>query len=105
MEAYKIIILLGDKLMMRRSRNPVLFVVFILVGGLLGGILGEILSQLHGLEWIKMGGANGYRQLFSFSFNPLISTNFMDFSLSLAVRVNFGSLIGIIAGVLLYFRV
>ncbi|NSW89501.1 MAG: hypothetical protein HPY74_02265 [Firmicutes bacterium] len=89
---------------MRRSRNPLLFVIFILVGGLLGGILGEILSQLQGLAWIKMGGVNGYRELFSFSFDPLISTNFLNVGLSLAVRVNFGNLVGIIIGGLLYLR-
>lgn len=89
---------------MRRSRNPLLFVIFVLVGGILGGILGEILSQIQGLSWIKMGGINGYRELFSFSFDPLISTNFIKFGISLAIRINLGNLIGIIIGSLLYLR-
>jgi len=89
---------------MRRSRNPLLFIIFVLVGGILGGILGEILSQIQGLAWIKMGGANGYRELFSFSFDPLVSTNIIRFGISLTIRVNLGNLAGMIIGALLYFR-
>lgn len=90
--------------MRRRSRSTLLFFIFILVGGVLGGILGEILSQIQGLAWIKMGGANGYRELFSFSYDPLINTNLIRFGISLTIRVNFGNLIGIIIGALLYLR-
>ncbi|HHY23890.1 MAG TPA: hypothetical protein GX527_06585 [Clostridiaceae bacterium] len=90
--------------MRRHSRNTLLFFVFILVGGVLGGILGEILSQIQGLAWIKMGGVNGYRELFSFTFDPLISTNFIRFGISLTIRINLGNLVGIIVGALLYLR-
>jgi len=93
-----------EDMFMRRSRSPFLFFVFILIGGMLGGALGAILSQIPGLEWIKMGGVNGYRELFSFSFNPLIDINFIRFGISLAVKINLGSIVGIIIGALLYFR-
>jgi hypothetical protein len=66
--------------------------------------LGEILSQIQGLAWIKMGGVNGYRELFSFTFDPLISTNFIRFGISLTIRINLGNLVGIIVGALLYLR-
>ncbi|HOJ11433.1 MAG TPA: hypothetical protein PK733_12700 [Clostridiales bacterium] len=89
---------------MRRSENPLRFFVFIIVGAVLGGILGEILSQIQGLAWIKMGGVNGYRELLSFSFDPLINTNFLRFGLNLTIRVNFGNLVGIITGVILYLK-
>jgi len=51
-----------------------------------------------------MGGANGYRELFSFSFDPLVSTNIIRFGISLTIRVNLGNLAGMIIGALLYFR-
>lgn len=90
--------------MRRRSKSTLLFFIFVLVGGILGGILGEILSQFQGLAWIKMGGANGYKELFSFSLDPLISTNFIRFGISLTIRVNLGNLIGIILGALFFLR-
>jgi len=51
-----------------------------------------------------MGGVNGYRELFSFTFDPLISTNFIRFGISLTIRINLGNLVGIIVGALLYLR-
>lgn len=87
---------------MRRTRSYKRLLIFVLAGAVIGGILGEILSQFKGLEWIALGGSNGYRELFSLNYNPLINTNFLRLGFDLAVRVNLGSIIGIITGVILY---
>ncbi|HHV97921.1 MAG TPA: hypothetical protein GXX37_15920 [Clostridiaceae bacterium] len=88
---------------MRRNRSLKTLFVFVFTGAVVCGILGEILSQFKGMEWIALGGVNGYRELFSLNYNPLIDTNFLRFGLNLAIRVNLGSVVGIISGVLLYF--
>ena len=90
---------------MRRTGNSLRLVVYVLVGAILGGILGEILSQFNGLQWIKMGGTNGYRELFSINYDPLINTNFLRFGLGLTIRVNLGNVAGIITGLLLYLKI
>ncbi|NMB96158.1 MAG: hypothetical protein GYA02_06050 [Clostridiaceae bacterium] len=87
---------------MRKTRSYKRLLIFVLVGAVIGGILGEILSQFKAVEWIRFGGTNGYRELFSLNYNPLIDTNFLRFGLNLTVRVNLGSIAGIIAGAILY---
>ena len=89
---------------MRKTRNFMWLLVYVLIGAVLGGILGDILSQINGLHWIKLGGTNGYRELFSVNYNPLINTNFLKLELGLTIRVNFGNIIGIITGLILYLQ-
>jgi len=88
---------------MRRNKSYKSLIVFMLTGAVVCGILGEILSQFKGMEWISFGGVNGYRELFSLNYNPLIDTNFLRLGLNVTVRVNLGSVVGMIAGVFLYF--
>ena len=89
---------------MRRARNPWVLVVFLLTGALVGGFAGELLSQYSFFEWMNFGSSSGSIKLFSLSLNPLIDTHILRFGLDLAMRINAGSIIGIVFAILLYTR-
>ena len=87
---------------MRNRKSPWVLLITLLVGALVGCIAGELLSGYSGFGWIGLGGANGYRELFSFSLNPLVDTHFMRLGFDVALRINAGSLLGIVLGILVY---
>ncbi len=89
---------------MRSRKSPWVLLLLILAGALIGGIAGGILAKSPGLAWISLGGDQGYRELFAFSLNPLVDTHVVRLGLEFALRVNAGSLLGIILGIIIYTR-
>ncbi|OGO80715.1 MAG: hypothetical protein A2Y21_01695 [Clostridiales bacterium GWC2_40_7] len=89
---------------MRNKKSPWILLLLILAGALIGGIAGGILAQYPSLAWISLGGANGYRELIAFSMNPLVDTHVIRLGFEFALRVNAGSLLGMILGIILYTR-
>jgi F0F1-type ATP synthase assembly protein I len=90
---------------MRNKRSPWLLVVLILSGALIGGLLSELLAGNPFFAWMSFGGANGYRELFAITFNPLVDSGVMRLGFDLALRVNAGSILGMILGILIYMKV
>lgn len=88
---------------MRNRRNPWLLLVILLFGALVGGIAGEALSKVRYFEWMSFGGVDGYRDLISFTLQSL-DFRVIRVGFDFALRVNAGSLIGIVLGILAYIR-
>jgi len=89
---------------MRGKRNPWLLVVLLLAGALIGGFVGEFLSRYPYFTWISFGGTNGYRELFGFSFTPLIDSGTLRLGFDVALRINAGSILGMIISILIFLR-
>jgi hypothetical protein len=87
---------------MRRSGNAWILLIMVICGAVIGGLAAEILSPYPFFKWMSLGGSGGYRELFAFSFNPLIDMHVLKFGFNLAVRINAGSIIGIFLAILLY---
>lgn len=87
---------------MRKGKNGWIFLLLIIVLSLAGGLLGEILSQYKFFSWMSLGGQNGYITLFSFDLNPLIDFHLLKINFGLTMRLNVGSIIGMILAVIIY---
>jgi hypothetical protein len=90
---------------MRNKKNPMLLFVLLLFGALIGGIAGEFLSRYPYMSWMSFGGVNGYRDLFSFSLNPALDFRVIRFGFNLALKVNFGSVVGIILAFFVFLKI
>ncbi len=97
-------ILQGVAEIMRKSGSGWILLILILSGALTGGIIGEILSGYPFIKWMSLGGADGYRELFSFNFNPLFDASVIRFGFNLSMKVNGGSIIGVLLTLLFYSR-
>jgi hypothetical protein len=91
--------------MMRNKRNPWVLLLLLLAGALIGGIAGEFLSQYPYFSWMSFGGTKGYRELTAFSLDPVIDTNIIRFGMSFALRINMGSIIGMLLSIFIYIRI
>ncbi|NJD04017.1 MAG: hypothetical protein FIA99_15795 [Ruminiclostridium sp.] len=89
---------------MRNRKSPWVLLLLILAGALIGGVAGGILAQSPSFAWVSLGGANGYRELIAFSKNPLFDTHVISLGFEFALRVNAGSLLGVILVIILYAR-
>ncbi len=89
---------------MRRAKSPWILLLFVLCGSIAGGFLGEILTQYSFFKWMNLGGPNGYRELLSIASDPLIDAHVIRFGISFTLRVNGGSILGIILAILLYMK-
>lgn len=89
---------------MRNRKSPWVLLLLLLSGALIGGIAGELVSQYQYFSWVSLGGTNGYRELFAFSFNPLIDAHIIRFGFDFAFRINAGSLLGMILGIIIYVK-
>jgi hypothetical protein len=90
---------------MRSKRNVWLLIVLLLAGALIGGFAGELLSQNPYLAWLSLGGKNGYRELFSLSFDPLFDARILRFGFDFAMSINVGSIIGMLLGIIVFLRI
>lgn len=90
---------------MRNRKSPWVLLLILFTGALIGGIAGELLFGYSGFAWIGLGGANGYRELFAYTFNPLVDTHFIRLGFDIAMRVNAGSLLGMILGIIVYAKI
>lgn len=90
---------------MRNKRNPWVLLVLLLAGALIGGIAGEFLSQYSNFSWMSFGGTKGYRELFAFSLDPVIDTNIFRFGFNFALRINMGSIVGMILSIFVYIKI
>lgn len=89
---------------MRTKRSPWVLFLLLMAGALIGGVAGEYLSQLPYMDWMSFGGVNGYRDLFAVNLDPAFDIRILRFGVDFALKVNAGSLIGIAAGIILFFR-
>ena len=89
---------------MRNKRSWGLLIVLLLFGALAGGLLGEFLSQFSYFTWMSFGGTNGYKELFAFSLNPALDFRIVRFGFDFALKINAGSIIGMILALLVYAR-
>ena len=89
---------------MRNKRNLGILVILLFAGALAGGIAGEFLAQYKNFGWMSFGQVGGYRELFSFSLHPALDLHVIKFGFDFALRVNMGSIIGMILGALLFMR-
>lgn len=90
---------------MRNKRNPWILLILLLFGALVGGILGEFLSAYPYFTWMSFGGSNGYKELFAFSMNPAFDFRVIRFGFDFALKVNAGSLAGIILAIFLFLKI
>ena len=90
---------------MRNKKNPWILIIFLLSGALIGGIAGELISQYQSFSWVSLGGSSGYKELMAVSFNPLIDTHTIRFGFDFVLRINAGSLLGMILGIIIFTRV
>lgn len=79
--------------------------MLLLAGALIGGFIGEFASRYPFFEWMSFGGRNGYREIFSFSLNPALDTYVMRFGFSFALRVNAGSILGMVIAIPIFMRI
>lgn len=89
---------------MRNRKNPLILIILLLVGALAGGILGEFLSRYGYFSWMSFGGVNGYKDLFAFSMNPAMDFRVIRFGFDVALKVNAGSIVGMILGILVFIK-
>lgn len=89
---------------MRSRRNPWLLVVLLMAGALIGGICGELLSGYRYFGWMSFGGVNGYRELFSFSLSPAVDLRVLRLGFDLSLKINAGSIIGMLLGFLVFLK-
>ncbi len=89
---------------MRNKKSPWVLLLLLLAGAMIGGIVGELLAQNPGMAWIGLGGTKGYRELLAFSLNPLVDTHAIRLGFDFVLRVNAGSLLGMILGIIIYTR-
>lgn len=90
---------------MRNKKNPLFLFVLLLFGALIGGIAGEFLSRYPYLTWMSFGGVNGYRDLFAFSLNPAVDFRVIRFGFDFALKVNAGSIVGIILAFFAFLKI
>ena len=90
---------------MRNKKNPLLLFVLLLFGALIGGLAGEFLSRYPYMSWISFGGVNGYKDLFSFSMNPALDFRVIRFGFDFALKVNVGSIAGIILAFFAFLKI
>lgn len=90
---------------MRGKRNAWLLLILLLFGALAGGLVGEALSGYEYLRWMSFGGTDGYRNLFAFSLDPLFDTRVLKFGFNMALRINAGSILGMLAGIFVYSKI
>lgn len=90
---------------MRNKRSPWFLIIFLLFGALIGGFVGQLLSQYPYFAWMSLGGANGYRHLFSFSLDPAFDFHVIRLGFNMVLRINVGSIIGMILGVLIFMKI
>ncbi|MDD4496408.1 MAG: DUF4321 domain-containing protein [Eubacteriales bacterium] len=89
---------------MRKSKSVWLLIVLVLLGATIGGFIGQLLSKYEFFSWMSLGGSSGYRELFSFSFNPLFDAHVLSMDFGMTLRVNAGSIIGMILAIILYYK-
>lgn len=90
---------------MRNKRNPLFLLVLLFFGALIGGLAGEFLSRYPFLAWMSFGGTNGYKDLFAFSMNPAFDFRAIRFGFDFALKVNVGSIIGIILAFFAFLKI
>ena len=90
---------------MRNGRNPWLLVILLLFGALIGGFAGQVLSHYPYFAFMSFGGVNGYRDLFSFSLDPAFDFGIIRFGFNVALKVNAGSVMGMILALILFLKI
>lgn len=81
---------------MRRGKSPWTLVFLIAVGLILGGFLGDLLA--HFFKELA------YQQIIGMK-NPLtLDLNFIKFSFLLSVKINIGTVIGLIFAIYAYYK-
>lgn len=83
---------------MRNKRNAWLFIVFLLTGAVVGGLLGGFLSQFPYLGWLSAG------ETFEHVFTVKPNLYVLSFLFDLTVRLNIGSVIGMISAIIVFLR-
>jgi len=89
---------------MRNKRNAWVLLILLISGAVIGGLAGEALSRNEFFSWMSFGGVNGYRNLISFSLNPLIDARVLRLGFDFSLSINAGSIIGMLLGILAYTR-
>lgn len=90
---------------MRNKKSPWILLILVMFGSLIGGIAGEFLARFPYLYWMDFGGVNGYRDLFSISMDPAFDIRILRFGFDVALRVNAGSILGIVLAVFVFIRI
>ncbi len=88
---------------MKKNKNALILIILVLMGSLIGGLIGELLSRYPYMAWLSLGGKNGYNDFFSFSLNT-INLGIIKFGFNLSMRINVGSIIGMITGILIFVK-
>lgn len=89
---------------MRNRKNPWILVILLLAGAIIGGFAGELLSRYPYFAWMGLGEPGGYKELFAFTLNPAINTGIMRLGFDFALRINAGSIVGMILSVIAFLR-
>lgn len=84
--------------MMKRERNPWVFVMLLLVGVVIGGVLGEFLSQFPYLAFLKYG------QTFGIDLSrPLyLDLSIIKLSFAAIFNINIASIIGVVISIIIF---
>ena len=86
-------------MMARRGKNNWVLILFILIGLVIGGIIGEIASEIDSLWWL------GYGKQFGFTQPVTLDLNILRLSLSVLVKINIASIIGMALALVVYRKV
>ncbi|MDR1539392.1 MAG: DUF4321 domain-containing protein [Clostridiales bacterium] len=83
---------------MRERRNPWSLVILMACGLVLGGFLGFYLDRYIFWQWLNYG--------YNFGFDSPLSLEFgiIHLVFGLTVKVNFGSVLGVGLGILVYYK-
>jgi len=90
---------------MRSKKSPWVLCILLLFGALIGGIAGEFLCRYPFFAWMSFGGVNGYRELFAFTLAPAFDFRVVRLGLDFALRINGGSILGMIFAIILFIRI
>lgn len=89
---------------MRNRRSPWIFILLLLTGALIGGFVGEFLSRYQYFTWMSFGGTGGYRNLLAFSLQPAFDFRIIRLGFDFALRINAGSILGMVISMFVFFR-
>ncbi len=84
--------------MMRRQKNPWIFLLLLLVGIVIGGFLGEMLLEFGPLKFLDHGESFGIALNRPF----VLDLSIIQLSFALMININIFSIIGIIFAIVIF---
>lgn len=87
--------------MKKSKREALVLILYVFVGSLAGGIMAKILAYIPYLGFLEDFGKSN---VFSLKLDPLFDIFVLRFGFTFGMSVNLGSIIGIIAAIVIWSR-